>query len=394
MSQQRQSCEAFVLKDPVWSIIVSNTYEKERQEIKTLIGESLVEEISDLHKEAKSLLDIWRSYRKDTENIDKGKSLPDPPNVRENLVQQIKMFIKLHKEKSSRDKRDMSKVLTLRQSSVVNQILKKNADGKLCTRPQSATNPDNGFEAPIRSTLSTPSGRYSACSSRLNDYFVSETDEEKDLSELERLSEVIREELEFQRVEFNDDIEFLQHCLIDESIHRDSVVSAAEEPTLKELSDIGLKLEKELLQKPKGKEYTKLRNQLSSPTKEKAASPLPSAPVVRKPFSMPSPPSSAPTVKTRNNMVHRRHVLTKTFSFPSQETATPTTSSLNTKPQLRNEAAIAYKNASSRILSPTSNCIVSTSGIARQTVASCIGNAAGSNSRKLKELVLESRDIK
>ena len=34
-----------------------------------------------------------------------GKGLPDPPNMRENLVRQIQMFVKLLQEKTSKENR-------------------------------------------------------------------------------------------------------------------------------------------------------------------------------------------------------------------------------------------------------------------------------------------------
>lgn len=369
------SQEAFEPRESIWAVLEANSLKEERPEMKTMIGGSLIEETQDLHEEVKTLLEIWRSYRGDTDSIKQCKGLPDPPNMRENLVRQIQMFVKLLQEKTSKENRDITRVLSANQSSIVKKISTEN-DGRndhALQRPSTALSHTDRQQTPIRPS-SAASGRDSSSGTRLNDQF-STGSKQNDLSEIERLADTIREEIEQERIGLHSDIDFLQQCLMDESSYRQSVSRTTQEPSIQDLKDIGLKLEKELLQKDNGTEdkTTKALPSNIRPEKRVQSSPSKTSATVHHRI-VPSPPSSAPTNKVRSHANHRKQLFAKTFSFPSESGSTGGD----------NEVLVTSRpHALPTIMKPTASASVA---------APCIQNTSGSNSRRLRDMVFKSRD--
>jgi len=93
----------------------------------------------------------------------------------------------------------------------------------------------------------TPSSDGSRCTSSLSDHLDSMNDKLNAL-EIDRITDHLRQLLLEEKEGLLGDIAFLQDCLMEESDYRDQVTSPVEsEPSLKDLRDLGTKLEKELL---------------------------------------------------------------------------------------------------------------------------------------------------
>ena len=108
--------------DFLWDLVEKSTPEHEREEIKRMLGEDLVDQSIELHEEVifcliiisrdnvlfidfslkvNLLLGIWRDYRDETEDIMSKSScrLPEPPAARDRLKQEIKFFVESIREK-------------------------------------------------------------------------------------------------------------------------------------------------------------------------------------------------------------------------------------------------------------------------------------------------------
>eukprot|EP00112_Aurelia_sp_Birch-Aquarium-sp1_P014819 Seg3222.2 transcript_id=Seg3222.2/GoldUCD/mRNA.D3Y31 product="hypothetical protein" pseudo=true protein_id=Seg3222.2/GoldUCD/D3Y31 len=374
--------EAFEARDSIWSLIEGNTIDEGQSEIKKIIGSSLIEETVDLHQEVDTLLEIWRDFRDKTDNQNQVKSLLEPANVRKNLTEQIKLFVKLLQERAASGTRDFTRTLSPTQSEVVKSIVDpKGRRNSSSQRPQTAPSSSDGRQTPLRPSSCD---RHSSCSSRLTDHFSIEH-QARTTSEIERLADIIREELEEERIALRGDIEFLQLCLLDESSFRSSAESPSGELSLKELQDLGMKLEKELLVK----EPTSLGKQKSEPLdKRKRTSPTPN-PMPQSPARrvLPSPPSSAPSSKTRNNVIQRKQLTAKTMSFPIEES---NKSDRNTQRLQLTSVEKRLDDRSSVIPGPTKRTSEKTTIVTTTVTAPCV--TTGSNSRKLRQLVLDCRD--
>jgi len=391
-SPTRPSVQVFEPRPSTWALIEDQTIEEERTDIKELIGSSLIEETVDLHREVNALLDIWRDFREETDRQTNVTSLPEPPNVRENLIKQIQLFVKLIQEKSARERNQPREVLSPYQLDVVASICEaKGQESTLPERPQTACSARDGRQTPLR-----PHSNYNSrpCSSQSSIHFADEQ-EVKSSEEIEKLADIIREDLEEERSALRLDIEFLQQCLMDESAFSVSI-STQNEPTLKELKDIGLKLEKELVvadtipkenvakhaprqQSEDNVHKTKIHSSKSNPSK-----------------IVPSPPSSAPTSKSRTNMGQRKHLTAKVVQLTTDDKFTANQHETQSRQSRKTENHHITPSETSDFLSGRRKITtVTTTTVLTTTttvIAPCIVSSIGSNSRKLRQVVLNSRE--
>jgi hypothetical protein len=92
----------------IWNAVQSICPGNEANEIKRVIGDSLIEESHDLHSEVTTLLEIWRQMRE--ESIPNGSfhgdatpfQLSEPPGVRDKLIQEVKFLATYLRERDVR----------------------------------------------------------------------------------------------------------------------------------------------------------------------------------------------------------------------------------------------------------------------------------------------------
>ncbi|XP_065069181.1 uncharacterized protein LOC135694393 [Rhopilema esculentum] len=365
-----QPPETFEPRESIWAYIEKQTLEEERLEIKKLIGSSLIEETVDLHQEVDTLLEIWRECREENDGPRHALALPEPPNVRENLIKQIQLFVKLLQERSDNYCKGDIRSLSPFQSEVVRNIcIEKERSSPSQERPQTARSTRDGRETPLRPMSS---GRSSSCSSGFRDHFL-ESGTGKSTNEIEELADIIRESLEEERNGLHEDIAFLQQCLFDESTFRASAEQRVEEPSLKDLQDIGLRLEKELLVTASGpaenpSKAGHLHEHRQSPTSN-------SMKFADQRHTVPSPPTSAPTTKSRKEVTRRKQLPAKPVRLTSEDIKTPSSQ--------------GYKHSKGITESQSIRKCTSTSTTVTKP---CLPTSIGSNSQKLRQLVLECRE--
>lgn len=112
--------------------------------------------------------------------------------------------------------------------------------------------------------------------------------------------------------------------------------------------------------------------------------PMPQSPARR---MLPSPPSSAPSTKARNNVIQRKQLTAKTMSFPIEES---NKSDRNTQRLQLTSVEKRLDDRSSVIPGPTKRTSEKTTIVTTTVTAPCV--TTGSNSRKLRQLVLDCRD--
>ncbi|XP_071799899.1 uncharacterized protein [Asterias amurensis] len=295
--------EAYTPPEALWRLVEENVAPGEQQEIRDILGNSMVEQSLELRNEVEALLDIWSEYRQETESLAPSVPvLPEPPLLRKSLKGQIRILVESLKERAKESGRDSGLSLS-RQSS--NDILEYALDDspRDCSsagslrRPSTAMSSRDGRDTPMRMTPSSDGDELSATSTMSD-----RVDSVKDQLNVLKIDEVVQElrsALEDEVSQLLRDISFLQTCLEDESDYRGQSRMAIhpQEPSLQELRAEKQALEKQLEEvssfgtinlinaiKPKS-------SVLSSPTK-KLPSPL--VPSGRSPTNIrPSPPPSA-----------------------------------------------------------------------------------------------------
>lgn len=249
--------EAFETRPSLWRLIEELVHESERIEVKEALGEGLVDETVDLQNEAATLHDIWQDYREETEKEEREQvlqghlnRLPEPPMIRENLKKEIKMFVEMLQQRAKEEGRTSTSILNKEESNIVEYVFENKGAGGPSSpsgRPSTAHSKD-GRQTPMRAT---PSSDGSRCTSSLSDYLDSMNDKLNAL-EIDRIADHLRQLLVEEKEGLLGDIAFLQDCLMEESNYRDSVTSKPHsEPSLRDLRELGTKLEKELLHSDK-----------------------------------------------------------------------------------------------------------------------------------------------
>ncbi|CAH1774305.1 unnamed protein product [Owenia fusiformis] len=268
----------------LWALVKQHVPPYEQEEVKSMLGESLVEQSLELHEEVDTLLDIWRDFRDETTQEDSSSFLPEPPEMRDRLTQQIRFFVENIREKAKGQGRDPETALSKHNQDVIEYAIESSrpSSGSNSTRPGTACSILNGRMTPMRS--SPPSDKVSANSTLSEE--IDDMSEKLNMLEFDEVTQHLRETLEEEISQLLKDITFLQNCLDDESQFRlDKTITR--EPTLSELKEERSKLEKNMFADHAPLPSSPIRNKQPILTRQ-----LPGV-KPRSPTMRPSPPSSA-----------------------------------------------------------------------------------------------------
>ncbi|XP_028404693.1 coiled-coil domain-containing protein 24-like isoform X2 [Dendronephthya gigantea] len=265
------SSEAFEPRQSLWKLVEEYLPLEEQREIKEILGEDIIDETADLHREVLVLLEIWEDYRNESENSSKDiflnphcQRLPEPPEMRENLKKEIQLFVTALKQRSVENESNKALTLSRREKSIVEYAFTKSASC-LPRRPKTAVCSDSGRSTPCRPSSS---GSGSRSSSSLSDVMES-FQEQLNVQDVDQLADRLRNILKEEKNLLLEDIAFLQNSLFEESHFVDNLQSQSkDEPTLQELKELGIKLEKEMT--IKGTPTSSIRNSYSSPPRRPA----------------------------------------------------------------------------------------------------------------------------
>lgn len=289
------SAMAYEPPESLWKLVEENVTVEETSEIREILGDSLVDQSLELHAEIEALLDIWQSFRNDTDMVvpTSPRSLPEPPGMRESLRNHIRMLVENIREKA----RDADTVLSQHKTDILEYAMDSSSRGSspgcLRSRPSSSFSSRSGRETPMRMTPSSEEDRYSSSTSASE-----KVDSVRDRLNVYRIDEVVHElrsTLQDEVSQLLTDIRFLQNCLEEENDFRsESRMSTFSEPSLQELREERSKLEKTSTSVPDSIHIIS--------TLPAARSSLPGSPKHLKPLSpiaagqqkiRPSPPPSA-----------------------------------------------------------------------------------------------------
>eukprot|EP00730_Choanoeca_flexa_P015043 TRINITY_DN6801_c0_g1_i1.p1 TRINITY_DN6801_c0_g1~~TRINITY_DN6801_c0_g1_i1.p1 ORF type:complete len:317 (+),score=66.83 TRINITY_DN6801_c0_g1_i1:143-1093(+) len=215
----------------------------EHDEVRRILGVSLIDRIEDLQREIDLLLEIWQEYRQETDLQQHEEpaqpSLPEPPLVRATLSNEIRFFAKqLGNSKSIKEVED-----------VVRYVQEDRPRSSPCderprsARPQTAKSLE-GRELPVRGA-SANSALIKHNTSQI-DQHVTAVREGAEASAIAH----IRQALEQEADALADDTEFLRQCLDGEADYRSSLAaasSASQAPSIQQLRTARHKLEKAYL---------------------------------------------------------------------------------------------------------------------------------------------------
>ncbi|XP_067928818.1 coiled-coil domain-containing protein 24-like isoform X2 [Watersipora subatra] len=232
----------------LWRLVEQHVSVNERDEIKNMLGGGVVDETQELHDELQTFLDIWRDCRQNEES--KSKRLPEPPGIRDRLIQEIKFFVENVREKAQEQGRDETTSLQNYNENVINYAVKE-ASGltpEPFSRPQSILGRD-GRDTPSCRQVSPSSDRVSTstCTFSTLSEDVEAMAEKLNILKIDEVVQHLRSYLCEERELLVQDLRFLQECIEEENDHNKTLNQAVLEPTIGELREERLKLEKEML---------------------------------------------------------------------------------------------------------------------------------------------------
>ncbi|XP_046549033.1 coiled-coil domain-containing protein 24-like [Haliotis rubra] len=222
----------------LWQLVEDVVSSHEQGEVKRILGESLVDQSIELHEEVSTLLSILQDYRMETSESEPLKVLPEPPQQRERLIQEISFFVENIKAKAKSKGIDHEHLFTKHNSCVIDYALETSRD---CSNAQIRS--PKTEEAATRVTSPQNSIPFQDLSEEMqrmrNKLNYLQLDDV-----VQHLRSTLQDEIE-QLLQF---ITFLQLQLDDEvSIRMTGRPTITEEPTLTELKVERAALEKELL---------------------------------------------------------------------------------------------------------------------------------------------------
>lgn len=304
----------------LWRLVEQHVPPNEQDEIKSMLGESIVDQTLELHNEIHLLLEIWQDYRDETDHESKSTpTLAEPPHVRERLVQEICFLADNVREKSLRKGIDLPGVLSRHNPQILDYAEETRKSGPGSARPGTARSPD-GRQTPLSPTSQADSRR---CLSEAISDDVTSTNKKLNYLDFSEVCSRLKSTLEREMEQLESDIAFLHSCLESEANIRSSgTPTLSREPTITELREERSLLEKELL----------------------SSESIPSTPPVDKPVFA---PGATPTIKMQN----LRPGITK--RKPAQ-TSSPTGSAKATPLRASHNIAVATGSTDSISISSAS----------------------------------------
>ncbi|XP_033738128.1 coiled-coil domain-containing protein 24-like [Pecten maximus] len=229
----------------LWQLVEQHVPKHEQDEIKNLLGESMVDQSLELHQEIDVLLEIWRDYRDETNDNQRVK-LPEPPGLRDRLIQEINFFVENIRDKAKNNGVNPDRLLEARHNTeIIDYAMDTARSGSRCrSRPGTARSRD-GSETPM---IVTPTGsdRISAASTLSEE--IDSMNDKLNFLHFDEVVQHLRSTLEEETRMLLKDIKFLQECLEDEATYRAEVQGTfSREPTIADLQQERSKMEKSLL---------------------------------------------------------------------------------------------------------------------------------------------------
>lgn len=239
---------AYIPPLSLWQLVEQHVSPNEQQEIKNMLGDSLVDQTLELRDEINLLLEIWQDYREETDSKTQDTPrLAEPPHVRERLIQEICFLAESVKEKALMKGMDLPAVLSRHNSEVLEYAQETQRSGSSLgsARPLTARSSD-GRQTPL-SPKSEANSRQSLSTTISGD--VSSANDKLNFLEFNDVCKRLRSTLEKEMEQLERDITFLHGCLDDEASVRScgGTPALSREPTITDLREERSLLEKELL---------------------------------------------------------------------------------------------------------------------------------------------------
>ncbi|XP_076441163.1 coiled-coil domain-containing protein 24-like [Babylonia areolata] len=232
----------------LWGLVQQSVSPGEQDEIKSMLGTSLVETTLDLHNEVQMLLEIWKDCKEESESENHHLlPLAEPPHVRERLIQEICFLAESVREKSASKGMDPSALLSRHNFHVLDyaQDTKRCGSSLGSARPHSARSSDDRH-TPLTSAQHGHS--HLALDSAITEE-VSSANKKLNYLQFDEVCNRLRETLTKEMEQLETDVAFLHACLTDtlDDPTDGSTLALSREPTLTDLREERSLLEKDLL---------------------------------------------------------------------------------------------------------------------------------------------------
>jgi hypothetical protein len=379
----KTSFEPYEAPDSLWSLIKQYVNESEVDDIKSVIGESLVDQTIELHTEIETLLDIWRDYRNQTlydlDQISRVNSskLPEPPEVRDRLIKEIEFFIKQMREKF--DDRSFSRQLATNHHNldVISYVL--SSDNKKSTRSSSSMNQTSnmsanhtprpmsalsrhGTETPCKPITLEPTNSQQQPMKTTVEYNLDEN--KLNCVDIDDIVSHLRELFQAETATLLKDIDFLYECIDRETEYRSQSKATARQPTLNELKEERKRLEDNILPMSNMRGGTTITQQSSSSSRSPSASSISSISLgLKSPSPMPLAPLDLSALRSHKTSTTTKHNTAKftpktplynNFIRPSMSSSS---SKITRLPASKLDLAKKPTNLASKRLSSTENIL-------------------------------------
>lgn len=248
-TSDRDSGYGELLEPPpsLWRLVEEQVPQRERDEIKRILGEAAVDLSLDLHAEIEVLLELWRDIRSTCPfTIQNPPSsscsiLADPPIIKDMMTQEIRMLLLSVRMKARHQGLDEDKALSKYNPKVVSFVMGTG-------RPESrARSRGSGFSRPPSECRAADERPFSSLSTGSS--IEDDLEELKDKLQMSHIDEVIlhlRSLLEDECRTLEKDIMILQQRLEEERQCMEELQTLQAEPSLTELKEERRILEREL----------------------------------------------------------------------------------------------------------------------------------------------------
>ena len=215
----------------VWEILVSILPSSEHDIVKKFLGDSLVEQASDLHDEVKSLLEIWEyvTYESPKKNL-----LLDQSAVKDRLIKEVSLLLDVLRDRASQEGKSLEDFLQKHNSKVLDFCSSPST-----SRPSSArrsTTSSSGRQTPIMAVDCAKADRVESYNNQVESKLKALQPKLRFL-EMREITSVLRQMLHREVAQLKEDITFLQRCL----------ENPDEEPSLGEIREERNRLESRIL---------------------------------------------------------------------------------------------------------------------------------------------------
>ncbi|XP_067892497.1 coiled-coil domain-containing protein 24 isoform X2 [Heterodontus francisci] len=240
----------YVQPSSLWKLIEECVPPSERNEIREILGATIVDFSLDLHAEAATLLEIWRLMRATRLTASQSQAshavLPEPPAIKDLLRHEIQFLLLNIQKRACEEGRDESDALTSYNPDVVSFAMGQSKAGSALNRPASTESLKDKWMV-LESSQTSHSSENKSLSVLSN--YKNDIEAIKNKINVKNIDEVVAHLqiiLQEESSTLEKHIQFLQACIEEEHKYSLILTTQSAVPSIAELKDERKILERDL----------------------------------------------------------------------------------------------------------------------------------------------------